>query len=30
MYSYDKNMKVIVSEDMKISVMELLKYPCDR
>ena len=29
MYSYDKNMNVIVSEDMKVSVLELLKYPCD-
>ena len=29
MYSYDKNMKVIVSEDTKVNVLELLKYPCD-
>ena len=29
MYSYDKNMKVILSEDTKVNVLELLKYPCD-
>ena len=29
MYSYDKNMNVIVSEDTKVNVTELLKYPCD-
>ena len=29
MYSYDKNMNVIVSEDIKVSILELLKYPCD-
>ena len=28
-YSYDKNMNVIVSEDMKVNILELLKYPCD-
>ena len=29
MYLYDKNMNVIVSEDTKVSIQELLKYPCD-
>ena len=29
MYLYDRNMHVIVSEDTKISIQELLKYPCD-
>ena len=29
MYSYDKNMNVIVSEDTKVNISELLKYPCD-
>ena len=29
MYSYDKNINVIVSEDMKVNIQELLKYPCD-
>lgn len=29
MYCYDKNMSVIVSEDTKVSILELLKYPCD-
>lgn len=29
MYCYDKNINVIVSEDTKVNVLELLKYPCD-
>ena len=29
MYIYDKNMNVIVSEDTKVNILELLKYPCD-
>lgn len=29
MYSYDRNMNVIVSEDTKVNILELLKYPCD-
>ena len=29
MYCYDKNMNVIVDEDTKVNIMELLKYPCD-
>ena len=29
MYSYDKNMNVIVDEDTTVNVSELLKYPCD-
>ncbi len=29
MYCYDQNMNVIVSEDTKVNVLELLKYPCD-
>ena len=29
MYSYDKNINVIVDENTKESIMELLKYPCD-
>ena len=28
-YSYDKNINVIVSEDTKVNILELLKYPCD-
>lgn len=29
MYNYDKNINVIVSEDTKVNILELLKYPCD-
>ena len=29
MYLYDKNMSIIVSEDTKVSILDLLKYPCD-
>ena len=29
MYCYDKNMNVIVDEDTKVNIMELLKYPCN-
>ena len=29
MYLYDQNMNVIVSEDTKVSIQDLLKYPCD-
>ena len=29
MYSYDKSINVIVSEDTKVNVLELLPYPCD-
>ena len=29
MYCYDKNMNVIVSENTKVNILELLKYPCD-
>ena len=29
MYSYDKNINVIVSEDTKVNISELLKYPCE-
>ncbi|MBR6707100.1 MAG: cytidine deaminase [Clostridia bacterium] len=29
MYLYDKNMNVIVSENTKVNVLELLKYPCE-
>ena len=29
MYNYDKNTDVIVNEDTKVSILELLKYPCD-
>ncbi len=29
MYCYDKSMHVIVSEEIKVSIPELLKYPCD-
>ena len=29
MYCYDKSMNVIVYEDTKVKVLELLKYPCD-
>ena len=27
-YSYDKNMNVIVDENTKVNIQELLKYPC--
>lgn len=29
MYSYDKSINVIVSEDTKVNALELLPYPCD-
>ncbi len=29
MYLYDRNMNIIVSEDTKVSILDLLKYPCD-
>ena len=29
MYLYDQNMNVIVSEDTKVSIQDLLKSPCD-
>lgn len=29
MYCYDKTVNVIVNEDTKVNILELLKYPCD-
>ena len=29
LYCYDKNVNVIVNEDTKENILELLKYPCD-
>lgn len=29
MYCYDKKINVIVDEDIKVNIMDLLKYPCD-
>lgn len=29
MYCYDKTVNVIVDEDTKVNILELLKYPCD-
>ena len=29
LYCYDKNINVIVNEDTKENILELLKYPCD-
>ena len=29
MYSYDKNINVIVSEDTKVNILDLLRYPCE-
>lgn len=29
MYCYDKNIQVIVDEETKVGITELLKYPCD-
>lgn len=29
MYCYDKNINVIVNDDIKENILDLLKYPCD-
>lgn len=29
MYSYDNKINVIVNEDIKVNIVDLLKYPCD-